>query len=620
MAISDKNCWSLSTDDTEITITVVNDRPVIKRLCARGRKRNWISQIIPISLMTKVGVKGKQISTAWHFKKGIIDKNIGQLTLVFINKEPKLVLRSIWRARLGHGPIEHWIEIDNLSDQSVTVFHQDSLHLLSLNTGAPAVLWWVKRGGNDARKQGGTFTASLKKNFDLNLSVGPSGPKPIPWMAVQVNSDQGLYVGWEFSGNGRIHVFTEKNKTTLNLKIGSPTNFRFKLKAGKTFFVPPAFVGCYLGDVDDGSYCLHRFFIKKLRLSMPKGCPDPILTYNIFFDGRNEASLLKSVEFAYKCGFEAFVIDAIWFSGDWGRYKGPWIWDTRRYPNGIKPIQKFCRSKGMKIGLWCAWGKVISQAKKITHKIVSANNLDYFKHDLEMISDGSYENTIKYYEVQEALRKSFPKLILENCSDGGTIKDYGAMRRAHYIVTTDVLSSLPNRMSIYDSTYAMPPLVLQCYTWLRDDPPGPYLWRSAMMGAWVIDIPRRPKAAALIKRATHIYKSWIRPILIDCKVYHILPRPDGKHWDGMFYWSPKLKKGILYIFRPNSNVQNKTVKLKGLRAESNYWLWCEDGSVSSGKRTGKNLMETGLSIKLPSKYTSDLIFIQSISLGTPKRL
>jgi hypothetical protein len=51
-----------------------------------------------------------------------------------------------------------------------------------------------------------------------------------------------------------------------------------------------------------------------------------------------------------------------------------------------------------------------------------------------------------------------------------------------------------------------------------------------------------------VKKATAIYKSWIRPILRGVKVHHILPRPDGYHWDGMFYWSPDLKHGTLYIF------------------------------------------------------------------------
>jgi len=147
---------------------------------------------------------------------------------------------------------------------------------------------------------------------------------------------------------------------------------------------------------------------------------------------------------------------------------------------------------------------------------------------------------------RKLLRRAFPHLLLENCSGGGHIKDYGAMARTHYVVTTDTLSNLPDRQSLYDSTFALPPLVLQAYTYEREykvpgDDPGPFLWRSAMMGAWQIDPTdiRRwtDEERESARRAAGTYKEWIRPLLRDVKVHHILPRPDGVHWDGLFFWT-----------------------------------------------------------------------------------
>ena len=51
---------------------------------------------------------------------------------------------------------------------------------------------------------------------------------------------------------------------------------------------------------------------------------------------------------------------------------------------------------------------------------------------------------------------TYSKLALEGCSGGGHIKDFGYIRRVHYIVATDTLSSLPDRQSLYDSTFALP--------------------------------------------------------------------------------------------------------------------------------------------------------------------
>jgi hypothetical protein len=92
------------------------------------------------------------------------------------------------------------------------------------------------------------------------------------------------------------------------------------------------------------------------------------------------------------------------------------------------------------------------------------------------------------------------------------------------------------------------------------------------------------------------------------------------HWDGLFYWSPPLRRGLLHICRPESPDGRQTVKLKGLQPDGKYWLWCEDGSIEPGVRSGKELMDRGLAVCLPQPYTSDLIFFQDEALGKPRGL
>jgi hypothetical protein len=145
-----------------------------------------------------------------------------------------------------------------------------------------------------------------------------------------------------------------------------------------------------------------------------------------------------------------------------------------------------------------------------------------------------------------------------------------------------------------------------------------------MMGAWQID-PTNTRAwtdeeRESAKRAAAVYKQWIRPLLGDVKVRHVLPRPDGVHWDGLFYWSPSGRRGTLYVFRPAASEEEQTVKLKGLDSLKRYRLWSEDGSVAPGVRTGAELTGRGLAIRLPERYTSDLIYVQEASLPPPKGL
>lgn len=681
--------WNLATDDTLVTVGVSNHRPTLIRLASSRGPHNWVAHEAALPLMDRVWVGPREVPTAWAFERGEWNGRAGTLTLTFANAQPELRLRSVWRARPGRGPVEHWLEIENRARERVTVAHQDSLTLQGLRPGGSAEVWWIKRGGGNASTQGGTFTEPLAAGLDLTLvSHCEDGASPVPWLAVQVGDERGLYVGWEFSGLGRIHAKAAEGVDELALDIGNLPDFKTDVEPGETLLIPPAFVGCYIGDVDAGSYSLHRFVLEKLRPSVPAGTPDPTLAYNLYLDaGGNraqEADVLRSARFCHELGFETFMPDAMWFPGT-----GDWRWDPDRFPHGIRPIEEYVHRQGMKLALWCAWtnggisehpealsvrgsqgqpdwfrsdfppdwqpgpfygGQVClaceaarEWAVRKTQWLVSQHRLDYLKHDCGPIVtscnktthrhrygvDVSYWAALGYYEVQEKLRRAFPHLLLENCSGGGHIKDFGVIQRTHYTVTTDTLSNLPNRQSLYDSTFALPPLVLQAYTYdnvypVRGDNPGPFLWRSAMMGAWQIDptdtADWTDEEKQSAQRAVEIYKEWIRPILQDVQVHHILPRPDGLHWDGMFYWSPSLQRGTLYIFRPDAPEGRQIVKLKGLDPNRDYWAWSEDGSISPGVRSGAELMAEGLSLRLPRPYTSDLIYLQAASLGKPQGL
>jgi hypothetical protein len=679
--------WDLSTDDSRAVVGVSNRQLVLTQLGQPGDRTNWLSSEAAVPLMARVWVGSREVPTHWVFQEAARAPQSETLTLVFSNADPKLILRSIWRARAGRGPIEHWMEIENRSGRRVTVAHQDSLSLRGLSPSGAADLWWIQRGGSNASTQGGTFHQPLEPKLNLTLASNcEDGASPVPWLAVQAGQERGLYVGWEFSGLGRIHARAGKNPGQLDIDVGNHPDFKTDVEPGEVFLAPPAFVGCYRGDLDEGSYSLHRFVLEKLRPPCPG--PDPILAYNLYLDvGGNtakEADVLRSARTCRELGFEAFMPDAMWFPET-----GDWRWDPQRFPNGVGPIEGYVHGQGMKMALWCAWtnggvstgpgalsvrgtagkpewfnadvgpgwkpgpfygaqlclGCPEAKAWEVqkTQWLVGYHKLDYLKHDCGPIVtacnktthrhhhgvDASYWATLGYYEVQEKLRKAFPQVILENCSGGGHIKDFGVIRRTHYTVTTDTLSNLPNRQGMYDSTFALPPMVLQCYTYdnqypVKGDEPDTFLWRSAMMGAWQIDPTDTPRWTEAQRhsasRSVQIYKEWIRPMLQDVKVHHILPRPDGIRWDGLFYWSPPLRRGTLSICRPESPHERQTVKLKGLQPEGRYWLWCEDGSIEPGIRGGKELMERGLAIGLPQPYSSDLIFFQDEALGKPRGL
>jgi alpha-galactosidase len=496
----------------------------------------------------------------------------------------------------------------------------------------------------------------------------------VPFLNLQVDSSHGLYLGWRFSAVGE--MVGSSNGSTVDLSVGVPTNFKTDILPGEEFLVPAAFIGAYVGDQAEGSYSVYRYIQESVLPKRPSSQPYPTLVYGYYFDGnkpgtQTESDVLASARLAHELGFETYLADAMWFPDT-----GDWRWDPKRFPHGSKPLADYLHANGMKFALWMAWtlasdsdapgalnfrrhpewftrtpafdkeGGINWNAQidvgnddarqwveRATQRVVRDNRVDYLKTDFSPIAvtsvaqhthgqnttDVSYWSTLGYYGIQNQLIAKFPELILEGCSGGGTIKDFGNMAHVHYIVGTDTLSAMADRQSIYDTTYMFPPSSILLYTYERiysdvSDAPEPYLWRSGMMGAWDIALTESKnltqKQKLQIRRATDIYKSWIRPVLQDAHVHRILPRPDGLHWDGLFYWNAAINKGTAYIFRPNSEQRHQLIFLAGLNAQKNYRIRGEDASVQAGSFSGDALMNQGIDVRLPDKFSSDLLYVE----------
>ena len=677
--------WRLQTGDTVIEISVVAGAPVISRISSTKDGEDWLLAPVVESLLPEVTQNGSTSPTKWRYESGEYDSTSGKLTMKFVNAAPAMELESIWQAQPGHGPVEHWLTIANRSGASITIGHQDSLVVSHLAVPEKEGMnaWWIKRGGSNATNEGGTYVRSVGRHSDETLVSDPTdGASPVPWLDLQVGTSRGIYFGWEFSGIGRVHFQSGPEShdsplppAELKVEIGNVPEFKTDVAMSQVFQVPPAFVGCYTGDIDDGSYTLHRFVIEKLAPKFPPGYKAPSLAYNLYLDsgGPNarEEDVLRSAALANELGFETFVVDAMWFP-----QSGDWRWDPRRFPHGPAPIVQFLHQHNMQFGLWMAythgsdadnpralniarhadwfakppkldpeghinWDALVDLGyaparewvEQAAKQAVSEFKLDYFKTDYSPIVtqcrqinhehhygvDVSYWSTLGYYAVQESLLQTYPSLIIEGCSGSGHIKDFGEIRHVHFIAINDTLSSLPDRQAIYDTSFAFPPLLLMNYTYENyydtfSDAPEPYFWRSAMMTWWQIDPTRSAtwtaEQRAGIKRSTEIYKTWIRPILQDVEVHHILPRPDGYHWDGMFYWSPSLKRGTLYIFRPDTDQDQLQVYLKGLDPHAHFTLRAEDHSIPDSVHLGADLMNQGLTIHLGKKFSSDLVYVE----------
>ena len=128
--------WRLATDDTEIVFSSKGGTPLLEAMRLTGSQRNWLSSPLKESLMKSVAVDGAVKELNWRFEGADLDAKGEQLDLHYSNSSPKLSLDSVWRARPGHGPAEHWLTITNDSGHTITVTQQESLALTDLTVPA----------------------------------------------------------------------------------------------------------------------------------------------------------------------------------------------------------------------------------------------------------------------------------------------------------------------------------------------------------------------------------------------------------------------------------------------------------------------------------------------------
>lgn len=244
---------------------------------------------------------------------------------------------------------------------------------------------------------------------------------------------------------------------------------------------------------------------------------------------------------------------------------------------------------------------------------------DFIWMDGPNSSDVSYRATRAYYAIYAQLKRQHPGLLLEICNDGGRMVDFGSAAHGDYFSIIDSYDPLSNRQAFYDASHVLPSAMLENY--VKEWPAQRienfrYMLRSGMMGWFTLMLDttswnREQHDAAL--QELRLYKSILRPLIRTADLYHVGPRADGKGWDGIEYFDRKRGKGVVYAFHgTDENAKTYTFLLEGLQAQSNYRVRFNDRSSADFTRSGRELMQTGVSVSLPLANSSELVLIETV--------
>ncbi|MBT6006918.1 MAG: hypothetical protein HOG79_14460, partial [Prolixibacteraceae bacterium] len=132
--------------------------------------------------------------------------------------------------------------------------------------------------------------------------------------------------------------------------------FRKWLKPGETWESTWVFTGLYSNknprEIVDRE--VSEFVRKYMGIRLAQIPEKPTFVYNTWKPFRrnvNEKLIMELADAAAACGVEEFIIDDGWQVGF-----GDWEIDYEKFPNGLKPVFDYIKSKGMKPGLWLSMG------------------------------------------------------------------------------------------------------------------------------------------------------------------------------------------------------------------------------------------------------------------------
>ncbi len=269
----------------------------------------------------------------------------------------------------------------------------------------------------------------------------------------------------------------------------------------------------------------------------------------------------------------------------------------------------------------------------IVHKSAQEN-----RHDANG-TDVGYWCTVGFAEIIDHLYDTVDGFMYESCSMGGGDKCIYLAEKAVVFNCDDTANYLSLRTSFYDSSYIIHPAQLQMP--MGPDKASPYsaqYWPKIdetnlpedfdlfdeqvkmAMRTGIICSFNMPQPSYMdggdyseyFKEYTAIYKEKVRPLVRYGSLYHILPRPDGKNWDGVMYADPDSEnniKGVVFLFKPSAEVSDTyKVIFEGLYEDTVYKLTFEDRPEQNCTATGSELMTNGINVEIKN-IGSELIWI-----------
>ncbi len=658
--------YQLENSDISVSLAMDNNKEYLTSIINKENSYNWINKACEIPLVTDYvgGTFGWKLSnsTLDNAKplQGSGEDACHTLTNTYTSNVSGVTMKSFWKI-YPTGPIYHYSEIYNntgkeLKFDSASITAGEALFKIPDDVTIYSFNRSRYNNGWDGNFTKGVFENKVTQNLFFKSSVENSwllSSGSLPFEVLH-SDDHGLYVGYEWSyGDMLMRTQSDENILRFTATLGDSAEV-IERENSDTLLVPPVFYGAYSGSVDDGSNNMKKWFYNHMMTkSLRENENEPLIEFHVPVFSENDLKNYLNNNDLQSYGVELTKMDYWWtvptnafdevLEQQWNPYPSKW-------PNGMtygKLVKSYYPKLKTSLYMADTYNGVDIGTKSGRQAQINAlkermNNwdIDYWRSDFDLLKPNNYANHEGLMYILDEMIKSDPDFRYEHCSAGGSLKDFSTLRRMTFMTMEDSGGALNHRMAFYANSYMINPIQLKFdmgFDWTSDADSGyinsnrekwtTYNVRTAMMGAMMVqnvgsylsDIEKRE----LIK-GWELYKTKQRPILRGCDVYHILPMPDSKNWDGMQFYNEELQKGSVFLFRDKNigatDGSSKNIKLQGLDENSTYTLTFQDRTAQNVTKTGSELMTSGITVSgMTSVYDSEIIWIEKVGQKEPVR-
>jgi alpha-galactosidase len=562
-----------------------------------------------------------------------LDENVSLTKVSLYDNKYPFTVTLFFKAYFKEDVIEAWTEISHKEKGPVTLYKFASFSM-PVRSFQP----WVTHFHGNWADEFNMFEEKLErgmktiKNHEGVRNTQMDNPSIMLSLDGKPSENEGEIIAGTLAYTGNYKISMDMNKKSLVTLIAGINEeaSQFILESNEVFQTPPFILTFSNEGKGKASRSIERWARNYQIIDGKKERMVLLNSWEGVYFNTVEEKMLGMIDDIAALGGELFVMDDGWFGDKYPRIDdktslGDWTVNLKKLPNGLDPLIKRAKEKGIKFGIWLEpemvnvkselfekhpdW--VVHQPNRetvlgrggsqmtldmanpavqdhvfhIIHDLlVKYPGIDYIKWDANhFISNaGSPALTANkqshlYIEYHRGLQKTLqrirevhPNLIIQACASGGGRVTYGYLKYFHEFWTSDNTDALSRLYMQWGTTHFFPAMNMASHVSASPNHqtgrqiPLKFRFDVAMTGRLGMEMQPKdltPSELEFSKKAIEAYKS-IRPVIQFGDLYRIISPYENYGIASLMYVSENKDRAVFFAYNLDENLTYKFPPIK----------------------------------------------------------